>query len=82
MEKLIDYNDLYYQAQTLAMEVEGMNDEALIEECGHIMNSRLHSPSMDKIMSSYFKKGELTLEQREKAIAFYCLAYGSFGWES
>jgi hypothetical protein len=81
-EKLIDYNALYYQSQTLAMEVEGMNDESLIEECGHIMTSRLHSPQMDKIMSSFFKKGELTLEQRKAAIAFYILAYGDFIWES
>jgi hypothetical protein len=82
MEKLIDYNALYYQAQTLSMEVEGMNDDALIEECSHIMMSNLQSNIMDKVFASYFKKSVLTSEQRKAAIAFYMLAYGSFGWES
>jgi hypothetical protein len=64
------------------MEVEGMNDDALMEECSHIMTTQLNSASMDKVFSSYFKSGELTLEQRKQAIAFYQLAYGEFGWES
>jgi hypothetical protein len=82
MENLFDYNDIYYQSQTLTMEVEDMNDESLIEECGHIMTTRIQSNSMDKIMASFFKKGVLTLEQRKQAIAFYTLAYGSLLWES
>jgi hypothetical protein len=81
MSMFVDYNTLYYQAQTLRMEVEDMNDESLIEECAHILIN-LRCKSMDKIMSSFFKKGKLTSEQRKEAVAFYQLAYGEFLWES
>jgi hypothetical protein len=82
MATLIDYNDISYEISTLKMEIEGMNDDSLIEECNHVLTSNLRSPTMDKIISSYFKKGELTPEQREQAIGFYVLAYGEFGWQS
>lgn len=78
---LIDYNDIFYQSQTLSMEVEGMSDDTLIEECNHVLTSNLRSVTMDKIISSYFKNGGLSSEQRKCAIAFYVLAYGEFGWE-
>lgn len=64
------------------MEVEGMSDDALIEECNHVLTSNLRSTTMDSIISSYFKNGGLTIEQRKRAIGFYVLAYGEFGWES
>jgi hypothetical protein len=79
---LIDYNDIYYQSETLSMEVEGMSDDTLIEECNHVLTSNLRSTTMDSIISSYFKNGGLTAEQRKCAIGFYVLAYGEFGWES
>ena len=79
---LIDYNDIYYQSSTLAMEVEGMSDDTLIEECNHVLTSNLRSVIMDQVISSYFKNGRLTAEQRKCAIGFYVLAYGEFGWES
>ena len=40
---LIDYNDIFYQSQTLSMEVEGMSDDTLIEECNHVLTSNLRT---------------------------------------
>jgi len=80
-ESLIDYNDMYFESATIRMEVEGMSDDALLDECNHIMSSNLESVSMDEVMMAYFKSGNLSQENRKKAEGFYVLAYADLVWE-
>lgn len=77
---LISYGDICYESSTLRMEVEGLSDDALIDECGHILVG-LEGAEMDELMTLYFKNGELTKEQRKKAEELYVLAYADLGWE-
>lgn len=77
---LITYSELYYENSTLKMELDGMSDDALIDECNHILIG-IDSEIMDDIISEYFKKGELSPEQRRKAEDLYCLAYAELMWE-
>lgn len=77
---LITYSDLVYENSTLQMEIEGLSDDALIDECNHIVLG-LDSDELDTIMAEYFKNGELSPEQRKKAEALYRLAYSELVWE-
>lgn len=69
-----------YESSTLKMEIEGMSDDALIDECNHILIG-VDSVEMDDILTSYFKAGELKPEQRKKAENLYLLAYSELAWE-
>jgi hypothetical protein len=80
-ESLIDYNDMFFESATILMEVEGMSDEALLDECNHILSSNLESVQMDNVLIAYFKSGKLTPEDRRKAEGFYILAYADLVWE-
>jgi aryl carrier-like protein len=62
------------------MEIEGMSDDALIDECNHILVG-LDSKEMDELLAEYFKDGKLTQEQRKKAENLYLLAYMDLAWE-
>jgi hypothetical protein len=62
------------------MELEGMSDEALIDECNHILVG-MENSEMDELLISYFKNGELTKDQRKKAESLYILAYLDLAWE-
>lgn len=77
---LITYSDLVYEHSTLQMELEGLSDDALIDECSHIVVG-LDGTELDDIMAEYFKKGALTKGQRKKAEALYLLAYAELAWE-
>lgn len=79
---MIDYNELCYQSKTLEMEVSDMSDADLIDECNHVLSTRLESEKMDKLIASFLKRGKLTEEQRKEAVGFYILAYGALAWES
>lgn len=77
---LVTYSELSYEISTLKMELEGMSDDALVDECNHIM---LNSDSeiMEQIIVSYFKNGKLSESERKVAENLYCLAYLELGWE-
>ena len=77
---LISYSDICYESSTIRMEIEGMSDDALIDECGHILVG-LESEEMDNVLVSFFKKGALTKEDRAKAEGLYLLAYLDLAWE-
>jgi hypothetical protein len=77
---LISYSDICYESSTLRMEVEGLTDDALIDECNHIMVG-LDGTEMEELLALYFKNGELTKEQRKKAEELYVLAYVDLAWE-
>lgn len=77
---LITYNDISYEISTIQMELEGISDDALVDECQHILVG-MESEEMDDILVEFFKKGELSKESRKKAEGLYCLAYMELGWE-
>lgn len=77
---LIGYSDIFYENSTLKMELEGMSDDALIDECNHILIG-MDNSSMDEMIAEYFKTGKLSKEQRKKAEELYCLAYVELAWE-
>lgn len=80
-EDLIDYNDICFENSTLMMEVETLSDDALLDECNHILAGFHDSEFMDEVLTSYFKTGKITKTQRKTAEGLYLLAYGEFGWE-
>jgi hypothetical protein len=80
-ELLIDYNDIAFETETLKLELEGLSDDVLIDECNYILSSGYESDIMDDILVSYFKKGKISPEDRKKAEGLYTLANGSMTWE-
>jgi len=81
-ETLIDYNDIFFEKVTLEMEIISLNDDALLEECNHILSSGYESETIEDVLLSYFKKGSITKEEREQIEKAYALAYGNFTWEA
>lgn len=78
---LFDYSDIMFESLTLSMELEGLSDEILLDECNHLLSGRYHSDIMDNILVSYFKNGKITEEERRKAEGLYLLANGDLAWE-
>jgi hypothetical protein len=78
---LIDYNEICFENLTLQMEMEGLSDDVLLEECNHILNGYNKNKIMDEIFVKYFKTGKITKDERAKAESLYLLAYGEFVWE-
>lgn len=77
---LIQYHDLCYESFTISMEIDGMDSESLIDECAHLMLN-FQSEQMEEVITSFFKKGKLSKDERRSAEAFYKLAYGELMWE-
>jgi hypothetical protein len=80
-DSLIDYNDIAFENATLKMELEGLSDDVLLDECNYILSSGYESDIMDDILVTYFKKGEISPEDRKKAEGLYTLVNGSMTWE-
>jgi hypothetical protein len=80
-EMLVDYNDICFENFTLKMEIETLSDDALLDECNHILASVRKNNDMDIILKNYFKTGKITKQERQKAESLYLLAYGDFGWD-
>lgn len=77
---IISYSDVYYENYTLLLELEGMTDDALIDECNHILVG-MDDCQMDDVMAEYFKNGSLSEKSRKRAMDLYCLAYSELVWE-
>lgn len=80
-DELIDYNDICFESLTLQMEMEGLSDDALLDECNHILASCHKNKRMEDILVKYFKTGKISKDERTTAEGLYLLAYGEFGWE-
>jgi hypothetical protein len=80
-DALFDYSDICYETSTVKMEMEGMSDDALLDECNHILAGGFEDEAMDDILKYYFNTGKITPEHRKKAEAFYMLAYCELAWE-
>ena len=80
-DQLIDYNDISFESLTLSMELEGLSDDILLDECNHILSGRYESKTMDEILVNYFKNGSISEEERKKAEALYLLVNGDLAWE-
>jgi len=80
-EVLIDYSDICYETSTVRMEMEGMSDDALLDECNHILAGGYEDEAMDDVLVYYFANGKITPEHRKKAEALYLLAYCDLAWE-
>jgi len=80
-DTLIDYNEISFESLTLKMEIAGLNDDVLLDECNFILSGKYHSKMMDEILVSYFKNGKINKEERKKAEALYILANGDLAWE-
>lgn len=79
-DSLIDYNDIFFEIETLKMELDGMSDDKLMDECNYILTGVSEGVSLDNLFVSYFKKGQLTDDERRDAEQFYTLAYLSMGY--
>ena len=78
---LIDYNDISFENLTLRMELEGLSDDVLLDECNFILNGNFESKMMDDILFGYFKSGKISQEDRKRAEGLYLLANGDLAWE-
>lgn len=78
---LIDYNDISFENLTLNMELAGLNDDVLLDECNFILSGSYKSKMMDDILVNYFKNGKISKEERKKAEGLYLLANGDLAWE-
>lgn len=80
-ERLIDYNDISFENTTIAMELEGLSDDVLLDECNFILSGQYESELMDDILANYFKTGNISKQERKVAEALYLLANGELAWE-
>jgi hypothetical protein len=80
-DTLIDYNEISFESLTLKMEIAGLNDDVLLDECNFILSGKYYSKMMDEVLVSYFKNGKISKEERKKAEALYILANGDLAWE-
>jgi hypothetical protein len=80
-ERLIDYNDISFENTTIAMELEGLSDDVLLDECNFILSGQYESELMDDILANYFRTGNISKQERKVAEALYILANGELAWE-
>jgi hypothetical protein len=80
-DRLIDYNDISFENATMLMELEGLSDDVLLDECNFILSGKYESEFMDDILANYFKTGNISKQERKIAEAFYILASGELAWE-
>ena len=73
------YSELIYEQKTISLELDGMEDSALVEEVGVILIN-FESDKVDDAINRYFKKGKLLPEDRKCLEEFYVLAYRELLW--
>lgn len=80
-DSLIDYNDISFENTTISMELEGLSDDVLLDECNFILSGKYESAIMDNILAGYFKTGNISKQERKMAEGLYLLANGELAWE-
>ena len=80
-DSLIDYNDISFENLTMKMDLEGLSDHVLLEECNFILSSEYESELMDNVLANYFLTGNISKQERRVAEALYILANGELAWE-
>jgi len=80
-DSLIDYNDISFENLTMKMDLEGLSDDILLEECNFILSGQYESELMDNVLANYFKTGSISKQERMVAEALYILANGELAWE-
>lgn len=78
---LFDYNDMAFEKSTLKLEVEGLSDDILLDECNFILSGQYESEIMENVLLNYFKNGKISKEERILAEGLYLLAHGDLAWE-
>lgn len=78
---LFDYNDIAFEKLTLNLELEGLSDDILLDECNFILSGQYESQMMDDILVKYFKNGKISKEERKIAEGLYLLAHGDLAWD-
>lgn len=78
---LFDYNDIAFENQTLLLELEGLSDDVLLDECNFILSGNYESEIMEDVLVSYFKNGKISKDQRKIAESLYLLAHGDLAWD-
>ena len=76
---MLTYSQLLYEENTISLELDGMEDSALVEEVSVILIN-FENEEVDDAMSRYFKKGKLLPEDRKCLEEFYVLAYRELLW--
>lgn len=77
---MLTYSQLLYEQATISLELDGMEDSALVEEVSVILIN-FENEEVDDAMSRYFKKGKLTPIDRKCLETFYILAYRELLWK-
>lgn len=78
---LFDYNDIAFEKSTLKLEIEGLSDDILLDECNFILSGQYESEIMENVLLNYFKNGKISKEERILAEGLYLLAHGDLAWE-
>lgn len=78
---LFDYNDIAFEKFTLDLELEGLSDDVLLDECNFILSGSYESEIMEDVLVHYFKNGKINKDQRRIAESLYLLAHGDLAWD-
>ena len=77
---MLTYSQLLYEESTIGLELDGMEDSALVEEVSVILIN-FENEEVDNAMNRYFKSGKLVKEDRKCLEDFYVLAYRELLWK-
>ena len=77
---MLTYSQLLYEESTIGLELDGMEDSALVEEVSVILIN-FENEEVDDAMNRYFKSGKLVKEDRKCLEDFYVLAYRELLWK-
>ena len=77
---MLTYSQLLYEESTIGLELDEMEDSALVEEVSVILIN-FENEEVDNAMNRYFKSGQLVKEDRKCLEDFYVLAYRELLWK-
>lgn len=77
---MLTYSQLLYEQATISLELNGMEDSALVEEVSVILIN-FENEEVDNAMNRYFRKGTLAPIDRKCLEDFYVLAYRELLWK-
>lgn len=77
---MLTYSQLLYEQATISLELDGMEDSALVEEVSVILIN-FENEDVDNAMNRYFKNGKLSPIDRKCLEDFYVLAYRELLWK-
>lgn len=77
---VMTYTEIWYEMNTLSMEIKDMDDASLVDECVGVF-ANYTSEMTDSIIASFFQTGYLSDNDRKSLIGYYILCNSLYEWE-